>query len=290
MSQARYVLYHANCPDGFGAAYAAWKKYGEGTHYVPVSHGAPPPEMKNNSEVYIVDFAYDRETLLKMNAEHTVKVLDHHRSAEAQLKGLDFVEFDMNRSGAVMSWAFFHPQTEVPELLRYVQDQDLWNWELPDSQEICTALNIYPFDFEVWDNLQIDDLRKEGQVVLRFKEQLMQRVMRKIDWFEIAGHKVPAINTPLFASELGNQLCLDFPGADFAVCYADHEEMRKFSLRSVGDFDVSAVAGIFGGGGHRNASGMAIRVTGHEKVRRLSPEEAESLSETLSKSRAESSS
>lgn len=273
MSQARYVLYHANCPDGFGAAYAAWKKFGEGTHYVPVTHGAPPPELKSHSEVFIIDFAYDRETLLAMNQEHTVKVLDHHLSAEAELKGLDFVEFDMNRSGAVMAWQFFHPETTVPPLLQYVQDQDLWNWALPDSQAICTALNIYPFDFEVWDELSVEQLRKEGAVVLRFKEQLMDRLLKKVDWFEIAGHKVPAINTPLFASELGNQLCIDHPEADFAVCYADHGDKRKFSLRSVGDFDVSAVAGIFGGGGHRNASGMAIPVSGHEKVKLLSPED-----------------
>lgn len=273
MSHARYVLYHANCPDGFGAAYAAWKKFGEGTHYVPVSHGSPPPEFKNHSEIYIVDFSYDRDTLVGMNAAHTVKVLDHHRSAEAQLQGLDFVEFDMHRSGAVMAWEYFHPDQDVPLLLQYVQDQDLWNWALPDSQEICTALNIYPLEFEVWDQIEVDQLRKEGQVVLRYKEQLMDRLLQKVDWLDIAGHKVPAINTPLFASELGNQLCMDYPEADFAVCYAEHDGKRKFSLRSVGDFDVSAVAGIFGGGGHRNASGMAIPLSGHEKVKRLSPED-----------------
>jgi nanoRNase/pAp phosphatase (c-di-AMP/oligoRNAs hydrolase) len=77
----------------------------------------------------------------------------------------------------------------------------------------------------------------------------------------------------LFASELGNQLCLDYPEAEFSICYADHGDKRKFSLRSVGDFDVSAVAGIFGGGGHRNASGMAVSVSGHEKIQRLSSED-----------------
>jgi hypothetical protein len=54
----RYVLYHSNCYDGFGAAYAAWKKFGdEGTKYLPVSYGFPPPEMPDAKAVSIVDFS-----------------------------------------------------------------------------------------------------------------------------------------------------------------------------------------------------------------------------------------
>lgn len=266
MSTVRYVLYHANCPDGFGAAYAAWKKFGPEAHYVPVSHGAPPPDLREHSEVYLVDFAYDRQTLTQMASTRKVQVLDHHRSAQAELAGLDFAEFDMNRSGAVMSWNYFHPDSEVPLLLQYVQDQDLWNWALPDSQEICTALNIYPHDFETWDQLKVETLRQEGQVVLRYKQQLMERLLQKIDWITILGQKVPAINTPLFASELGNELCKAHPEAPFAACYADLEQTRKFSLRSIGDNDVAKVAGHFGGGGHKNASGFAIPSSGHPDV------------------------
>src|SRR3989338_9515798 len=38
------ILYHANCPDGFGGAYAAWKKFGDSAEYIPVKHGKPIPE------------------------------------------------------------------------------------------------------------------------------------------------------------------------------------------------------------------------------------------------------
>lgn len=263
---ARYILYHGGCPDGFGAAYAAWKKLGDEAEYLPVRHGNPPPELPDGSEVWIIDFAYDRQTLIDLSQRVSLKVLDHHRTAQADLAGLDFAEFDMQRSGAVLSWNHFHPGAEVPELLRYVQDQDLWTWTLPDAQEICTALGIYPFDFETWDGLNIETLRAEGKVVLRYKQQMVDTLMGKIDWIEILGHKIPAVNTPLFASELGNQLCLKFPDAPFSACYSDLEGKRKFSLRSIGENDVAAVAGHFGGGGHRNASGFAIPSTGHPDV------------------------
>lgn len=41
-----YVLYHAHCADGFGAAYAAWLKLGNDAQYVPVKYGDPPPVME----------------------------------------------------------------------------------------------------------------------------------------------------------------------------------------------------------------------------------------------------
>lgn len=44
----------------------------------------------------------------------------------------------------------------------------------------------------------------------------------------------------------------------FAACYWDTPKGRTFSLRSIGDFDVSAVAAGYGGGGHRNAAGFTL--------------------------------
>ena len=38
------VAYHGNCPDGFGGAYAAWKKFGDTAEYLPLSYGKPVPE------------------------------------------------------------------------------------------------------------------------------------------------------------------------------------------------------------------------------------------------------
>jgi nanoRNase/pAp phosphatase (c-di-AMP/oligoRNAs hydrolase) len=43
------------------------------------------------------------------------------------------------------------------------------------------------------------------------------------------------------------------------VTYYDTEDNRKYSLRSVeGGVDVSEVAALFGGGGHKHAAGFKI--------------------------------
>ena len=33
------VIYHAPCPDGFAAAYAAWRKFGDNASYLSAGHG-----------------------------------------------------------------------------------------------------------------------------------------------------------------------------------------------------------------------------------------------------------
>lgn len=147
----KQVWYHHECWDGFGAAYAAWKRFGNDATYVSVQHGNPPPDFVDGEEVYILDFSYDKDALLDIDGRASLLVvLDHHESARKQLEDLPFATFDMEKSGAVLAWEYFH-SSDVPELLLYIQDRDLWRWELPDSREINYALQSHPFDFELWD-------------------------------------------------------------------------------------------------------------------------------------------
>ena len=78
------ILYHGKCPDGFGGAYAAWKKFGNAATYIPVDHGDAPPEGLDGREVYLVDFCYETAEQMDALAESTkhLVVLDHHESAK----------------------------------------------------------------------------------------------------------------------------------------------------------------------------------------------------------------
>ena len=48
------ILYHGNCPDGFGAALVAWLVYGDNAIYIPVYHNQPVPEI-TSKKVIIID-------------------------------------------------------------------------------------------------------------------------------------------------------------------------------------------------------------------------------------------
>ena len=72
-------IYHANCPDGFGGAYAAWKKFGKDAEYIPVKHGNPVPDGLSDACVYLIDFCYPKEIMDSIvSGAASVTILDHH--------------------------------------------------------------------------------------------------------------------------------------------------------------------------------------------------------------------
>jgi hypothetical protein len=255
---ATVVVYHGNCPDGFGGAWSAWRKLGDAATYCAVSHGDPPPELPPNADVFIVDFAYPREQTLALHDRvASLTILDHHKSAQETLGDLDYATFDMNRSGAMLAWNFWHPNEEPPALIRYVQDRDLWRFELPNSREVTAALSSYPMEFEVWSSLDVADLAREGAAILRFRNQTVETMVGFARMGEVGGYQVPIVNATAHWSDVGEAMLARFPDAPFVgAWFEDSEGVRRWSLRSRPDFDVSEVATRLGGGGHRQASGF----------------------------------
>ena len=104
------VLYHGDCSDGFGAAWALWKQFPK-AEFKAVKHGYPPPTNLQGRHIVIVDFSYNRETLEAMAQEAaSLQVLDHHITAQDALAGLPYAYFDLKKSGAVLAWEWDHQQ------------------------------------------------------------------------------------------------------------------------------------------------------------------------------------
>lgn len=255
-----HVLYHDPCFDGFGAAWAAHEKLGDQAQYIRVNYGDKIPDLPRDARVAIVDFSFPRAELedLKDKVAGLV-VLDHHKTAEENLKGLPYAVFEKTRAGAGISWEYFHPDKPVPELISLVEDRDLWKFELPQSKEFSAALASYPRDFGVWSQLDVAHLKVEGQAILRYKEQLVQANVERAREGNVRGYQVPIVNVSgELRSEVGDALKKKFPQAPFVALYFDDEQGdRHWSLRSGPDFDVTTVLKTFkGGGGHAQAGGF----------------------------------
>lgn len=255
-----FVIYHGNCFDGFAAAFAAWKALGDDAEYIPAFYGQNPPSLPGNAKVTMVDFSYPKDVLLEMRARCVdLIVLDHHKTAEEALKGLEFAKFDMNKSGAVMAWEHFHPGKPVPELLLYVQDRDLWKLELPQTEEVTAAYQSYPVDTAIWDKFDMNSLKKEGVAILRFKKQMVDMICHQsyLDTLP-GGHKVPVVNSTAFWSEVGMQLLDKYPDYPFSASWYRMKNGNFYwSFRSrKGGFDVGKYAQQYGGGGHQSAAGV----------------------------------
>ncbi len=257
-----YVLYHGACSDGFGAAWSAWKALGDEAEYIPVTYGTPVPELKEGSDVVMIDFAYSRDIMVEIQKNaRTLLVLDHHKTAQKEIGDLRFSYFDMDKSGATLAWEHFHPNESTPDFLRYVEDKDLWRFKLPHSREINLAIQSYPMKFEVWSGFAnanaLEQLRKDGVTLTRFMEQLVDQSVGQASIQEIGGYYVPVVNTTAFPSEVGHALCKAYPNRPFSAYYFDRKDgTRHWGFRSVGEFDVSEVAKKLGGGGHRNSAGF----------------------------------
>lgn len=264
-----FVLYHSNCPDGFGAAWAAWMALGDTASYQPVSYGKPLPELPDGARVYIVDFSFPRDVLIALAARCDLTVLDHHATAQEALQGLPFATFDMQKSGAVLTWEHFHAEP-VPEILLYVQDRDLWQWQMPASKAINAGLwRGRERDFQVWKSIAHlwnrgvttakERLQSSGDAIAFSDCRMVDSLCRHPHWMRVLCYTVPAVNSPLLQSEIGHELLQIYPDAPFAVIYMTLEDgTLAYSLRArIDDFDVSVVAKEFGGGGHKAAAGFS---------------------------------
>lgn len=166
------VIYHADCIDGFGAAYAAWRIYGPAAHYRAMHHGDPwEADEFSGHTVFILDFSFPPEDLRRIGrCAVAVTQLDHHASARAawgselatDANGHEFrvdrelplhVVFHMQKSGARLAWEYFQPDQPLPPALEMIEDQDLWRFKLPNTRAFCRALRLLPFDFGEWDKL-----------------------------------------------------------------------------------------------------------------------------------------
>lgn len=260
------VLYHANCADGFGAAFAAWKKFGATADYIPVTHQGPVPKGLYGKVVYTVDFTYPLETteiLMRNNAR--VTAIDHHISSRPVTEKTENFLYAVDHSGAVLSWMYFHPKTKIPTILQYIEDTDIWKFKLPRSKELFAYLDLFDFSFEKWNMLMRgferpharSDYAKKGALLLRHEEKLIERlVANNAEIVEFEGYRVYAVNSPLFQSEIGHVLSLERP--PLAIIWSEKEQRINVSLRSDGSIDVSEIAKRFGGGGHRAAAGFSI--------------------------------
>ncbi len=295
-------IHHANCADGFTAAWVVTKRFGrENVDLHAATHGEPPPDVKGR-RVVVVDFSYDRDTTRRLISESSqFTLLDHHKTAVEALgpssDGLTLMDecslrpdlvnmqgqqlpvmvLDVSRSGARIAWDFYFPGTQVPTLVAYVEDRDLWKFSLPRAREASSLVFSYRYDLDEWDSLdeklQSDpNALSEGEAILRrFEKDVAEVSAASAVDMNVAGYIVPVVNVPY---TMGSDACNALAkGRPFSAYYWDGPGGRTFGLRSAPDgLDVSVIAGLFGGGGHKHAAGFRLRRgSGHVRLMDSAP-------------------
>ena len=274
-------IYHDNCDDGFAAAYAVWKRFGNAVKYIPCQYGQDAPDV-TGKDVLIVDFSFKADVMKAMgDSARRIIVLDHHKTAEAELA--DFLKlecvggpfekrhadrmiegvgacFDMNKSGCRLAWEYCFGGKPMPDWFAAVEDRDLWRFNLRCTKEICIAIRSTPRDFELWDMFTAECLANEGVAIRRYVDMIVNNICDTAFEEKVGGHQVPVAACSYdFVSEVAHQLLHRNPDAPFAACVVRSYDGLTYSLRSMDDrMDVSEIAKANGGGGHRNAAGFRV--------------------------------
>jgi len=168
---------------------------------------------------------------------------------------------------------------DIPDVLLYVEDRDLFTLQMPENRAYMTIINQfrdmsnnnYEEFLRLLDNDYFHSQIGEGaRAVAKYEEEQINRLASYYHWIYIDNTKIPAVNCRMWGSDVCTVLYKQFPDAPFVCHYFDTPDRdnrdiktRVYSLRSAEHgVDVSKIAEKFGGGGHYHASGFNVPLVG----------------------------
>lgn len=261
------IVYHGNCLDGSAAALCAYLHFGIEAEYYPAIYGAKfSPETKGR-EIYFLDFSLKRKEMENMECNKLI-ILDHHKTALEELEGMRFEGvINMDKSGAMLAYEYFKPDLN-PEIIKRVQDRDLWKFEYEETEAINAHLFTLPTftlatasEWLQTFKSSLVDLSVLGSGALRARKAVVREAMKRKRKTILDTHQIWILNATDCFSEIAHELCKDeLFGATY---YINSSNKYVYSLRSIGNFDVAEIAKKFGGGGHKNAAGFSSEYPVH---------------------------
>lgn len=274
-----YVIYHSPCCDGTGSAYVAWVYLStkfpiRKVTYCPAQIGAVIPDDVDGKNVLICDYSYKTPILIELlKRVNKLLIIDHHKSAEKGLVDIseDIKIFDMNHSGAMLTWMYFYPTVTPPLLIKYIEDRDIWTKKLYKNEEFAVWFHTLPHNFEEYhkytdDTLLLKMIEEKGTAFIDLHNHdisgAMSYVAPKFMKLKDTYYFVAYVNTTVLKSDIGSKIFSKYPYVDFSAVYSinDWENSTSFSLRSTEKhLDLVDLAVALGGGGHRSSCGVKLQ-------------------------------
>lgn len=267
------VIYHKDCIDGTTAAAVVLRRFPEAKLF-PLSHDPSVDDLEkvlaiidSDTDIYTVDCGIGVQEILSRGFK--VMTIDHHVGVKDSLdllvkENTNFTYlFDNEKSGASLAWQYFFPDEELPEIIKLVEDSDLWKGQFgEDTKNVNNYLWL--FINEPDKILQIlegdlNEVKKQGKVISIYAEkEIMKLVEIPAISLKIGEHIFPAYNITNHESACGN--ILSEKNNQTAVMFTIKGDVVKFSFRSKAGQNLSALdlAKILGGNGHVLAAGARV--------------------------------
>lgn len=275
----RLVIYHSPCMDGMGARLAAEMRFGESAEYLGADYGANEEELARRCagrDVLMVDVSFSREGMERMEeAAKSLRVVDHHESAEKELAGMRNARFDKNRAGCALTFDELFPGETLPKFFEYLEDHDLYRFALPDSEALYMHISGLPQTTEAYAEAlrsfeTEEGLRKAveaGKAILARHNAWCTETAERAEEVEIEGVKGLALNfdgPTTMKNRIGRILAEKSGTFGCLWRMSSRDGSVSASLRGTGSVKVNDLARSLAdrlggrGGGHPNAAGLGV--------------------------------
>ncbi len=269
-----HCLFHRD-NDGRCSGAIVGKKYGiENVNFIPITYGEVLPwnVIKPEDKVIIVDFSLQKEgeweRLLSITRD--IIWIDHHKSAIDRDDAPHHVRgIRLNgTAGAELTWEYFFPDEDVPLIVKYISDYDIWKFEYNDTRAVNQGLysrHCDPKNKELWDILLsndkdvygelLDEIILHGKIIMEYDKNSWSKIMKYQKYFtRFETYKTIACNlrgpSLIFESTDNEEYELMvwwwFNGKEY--------EYRVSTNRD--NIDCSKICEKYGGGGHLKIGGF----------------------------------
>lgn len=269
-------IYHIADHDGKGSAAIVKRKFPE-IELMGLNHDMEIPyaEIEKHDKVIICDIALPVKYMFEMNKKIDLTWIDHHvsvineydelmKSGEYEpIKGVRKV----GTAALVLTWQYFYPNSELPEGLRLLGLNDIYDLRDRRVRPFEYAIQTYgvnrPTD-KIWaqimDNeLNIKEAVEKGNAILSWVRHRNYRLIRGMGFeSKYKGLKCICSNMAQGQSEFFDSLD-NIREYDFMVNFFMNKKNRwNLTFYTYKDnVDVSKIAAEFGGGGHAKAAGAS---------------------------------
>lgn len=292
-----YVIYHKNCMDGFTGFFLLTltnKIHHRAIIYPDVPSANSSPPNIDNKNVIIIDVAYKKNIISDIiNKAKKMTFIDHHISIRDDILSLNIsypheIIYDEKKSGASLVWNYFfsHKTKKIPFFIKYIEDNDIGAWKLKYTIPFMSALEVkYPTiptkeNLAHWENLfnkqEVAKLIKKGKTYAEYRDYLIDQNVKKYSLESFPGEKLYSMHPIIFKSP-GQYRVVVYNGGgcpstshlsikflqkvncDFIIFWVLNMDRKEYVLQFRSNkVDVSEIAKLFGGGGHKLASACSI--------------------------------
>lgn len=271
--------YHSKDLDGYTSG-AIIRRAFPGCELIGWDYGNPVPDLGKGNRIVIIDICFPMEDMLKIAEENHVTWIDHHISQkkewdmlEDDRKNLIIYNYDQSRAACEIAWEhFFWPEPQ-PECVELLGKYDTWRengtkeWTdkiLPFQfymRTVCTKPEEFPeYFFGTPSEAGINIAINIGGNILKYQQQQdMLKCERGAFEREVFGKlKALCLNEGMFSSE--TMKTCNPEKYDVLLGFVYNKSFWRVSLRTLkDDVDVSVIAKVRGGGGHKKASGFEVK-------------------------------